>query len=65
MTTPTPPPWDSPQVLMRKLWPNWLDMRVVICGAPEAEAKRKALRVENGSTLNVRRSTLNVQGVGS
>ena len=27
MTTPTPPPWDSPKVEMRKSWPSWLDMR--------------------------------------
>ena len=26
MTTPTPPPWDSPQVEMRKTWPKMLDM---------------------------------------
>jgi hypothetical protein len=22
MTTPTPPPWDSPKVWMRKSWPK-------------------------------------------
>ena len=26
MTTPTPPPWLSPNVLMRKTCPKWLDM---------------------------------------
>ena len=25
MTTPTPPPWLSPKVLMRKSSPKWLD----------------------------------------
>jgi len=26
ITTPMPPPWDSPNVVMRKSWPNVLDI---------------------------------------
>src|SRR5436853_6253231 len=37
-TTPTPPPWDSPHVVMRNKWPNELDMRRH-CGKTGARSK--------------------------
>ena len=35
MTTPTPPPCDSPKVWMRKTWPKVDDMRGRLCGGSE------------------------------
>src|SRR5262245_253586 len=53
-TTPTPPPWDSPKVAMRKIVPSWLDMSAAristwphatqqhVAGAGAAVARQRA-----------------------
>ena len=33
MTTPTPPPCDSPKVVMRKSWPNVFPIGAILAGA--------------------------------
>src|SRR6266478_4070005 len=49
-TTPTPPPCDSPQVVMRKRWPKLLPMRAE-CWKDGAGSNQEG-RVEKGNRQN-------------
>ena len=69
MTTPTPPPWDSPQVEMRKAWPNWLDIKGCRSKSPPPPAPRgkcgeirgKVAPFRQDSTLRCRRKSAPTQ----